>query len=416
MTLAVLPELRVKIGLKGTITLTQKFIDGMLEYLKYWDGPVTACMQPTEERSWNLDEVEIDRARLPFKVEVISFDHPGLGRVLAEAKVILGSVSYQQNQLSSLCRSIGVPCVYVSEYCLRVPIVHMNRRNKTIINSDLIVDDLPGLSVSKERQDGTINDRVANDRTIVARADDHVEDGLIYRNASLSQDLWYHQIAHTHHLSGCSNDRPAADRVQPLEPRHARLAINDLEPLRIQVQAMIVGHAVLIKNVKDSLIQAAKGRLLKNDVAEVRGHHEAIFRVHRKEIAEEQPSPRLRVNPVGHGETVKFLKVRSMPTRQDLGKEFQPQDPQVKLVVEQFRVPAHFPDIGAGNECDSFCDRQGAELGVLRVEKNHNVRFFSRAEAAGRLRKSEVIFELTIGCIRQNQVLHFVLLSVLEGN
>ena len=73
MTLAVLPELKVKIGLKGTITLTQKFIDGMLEYLKYWDGPVTAYMQPTEERSWNLDEVEIDRARLPFKVEVISF-------------------------------------------------------------------------------------------------------------------------------------------------------------------------------------------------------------------------------------------------------------------------------------------------------------------------------------------------------
>ena len=131
MTLAVLPELKVKIGLKGTITLTQKFIDGMLEYLKYWDGPVTAYMQPTEERSWNLDEVEIDRARLPFKVEVISFDDPGLGRVLAGAKVILGSVSYHQNQLSSLCRSIGVPCVYVSEYSLktRCQIVRADTRN-----------------------------------------------------------------------------------------------------------------------------------------------------------------------------------------------------------------------------------------------------------------------------------------------
>jgi len=131
MTLAVLPELRVKIGLKGTITLTQKFIDGMREYLKYWDGPVTACMQPTEERSWNLDEVEIDRARLPFKVEVISFDDPRLGRVLATAKVILGSVSYHQNQLSSLCRSIGVPCVYVSENSLktRCQIVRADTRN-----------------------------------------------------------------------------------------------------------------------------------------------------------------------------------------------------------------------------------------------------------------------------------------------
>jgi len=119
MTLAVLPELKVKVGPNGTLTLTQKFIDGMLEYSKYWNGPVTALMEPSVDRSWNLDEVEIDPGQLPFKVEVTSYDDPGLGRILSGYRAILGSVSYRQNHLSKLCQSISVPCVYVSENTLR---------------------------------------------------------------------------------------------------------------------------------------------------------------------------------------------------------------------------------------------------------------------------------------------------------
>jgi|SRR5271166_5845943 len=119
MTLAVLTDLGVRVVPKGTIILTQKFIDGMVEYLKYWDGPVAAIMEPTNKPSWNLDEVEIDPARLPFKVEVFSYNDPGLGRLLAGRKMILASVSHRQNHLSTLCRSIGVPCVYVAEFTLK---------------------------------------------------------------------------------------------------------------------------------------------------------------------------------------------------------------------------------------------------------------------------------------------------------
>ncbi len=119
MSLAVLPELRVGFGPNGTIILTQKFIDGMVEYLKYWDGSAVAIMEPTDKPSWNLDEVAVDPARLPFQVEVISYDDPGLGEVLAGRTVALASLSHRQSHISRLCRSIGVPCVYVSEYTFK---------------------------------------------------------------------------------------------------------------------------------------------------------------------------------------------------------------------------------------------------------------------------------------------------------
>ena len=119
MSLAVLPELRIGFGPKGTIILTQKFIDGMVEYLKYWDGSAVAIMEPTDKPSWNLDEVEVDPARLPFQVEAVSYDDPGLGELLAGHTVVLASLSHLQSHISRLCRSIGVPCVYVSEYTFK---------------------------------------------------------------------------------------------------------------------------------------------------------------------------------------------------------------------------------------------------------------------------------------------------------
>jgi colanic acid/amylovoran biosynthesis glycosyltransferase len=133
-SLAVLPQLRARITPNGGVILTQKFIDGMEKYAEYWDGPVTAFMEPTEVASSNLDEVESDRAKLPFKVEVVSFADPKLTQLLASHRLVLGSVCYEQNGLADLCRSIGVPCIYVAEYSLktRFQIVHSDVTNPVI--------------------------------------------------------------------------------------------------------------------------------------------------------------------------------------------------------------------------------------------------------------------------------------------
>src|SRR5690348_4699139 len=135
MVLAVLPALKARREPGGGFTLTQKFIDGMREYRNAWDVPTTVFMEPTEEGSTNLDEVEVDPASLPFKLEVMSYDDPALGPALAGHRVVLGTVSYRQNHLSTLCRSIGVPCVYVSECTLKTrgQIVRADTQNPLLV-------------------------------------------------------------------------------------------------------------------------------------------------------------------------------------------------------------------------------------------------------------------------------------------
>ena len=100
--------------------LTQKFIDGMQKYVEYWDGPVIALMESRSSPTSNLDEVENDPRAIAIQTRSKrSNADPDLGRKLAGCRLVLGSTCFQMNHLSVLCQSIGVPCVYVSEYSLR---------------------------------------------------------------------------------------------------------------------------------------------------------------------------------------------------------------------------------------------------------------------------------------------------------
>jgi glycosyltransferase involved in cell wall biosynthesis len=91
----------------------------MQRYVELWDGPVAAFMEATYDPGSNLDEDEYDTGKLSFKIETVSFDDPNLATLLAGNRLVLGSVSYRQNRLAALCRSIGVPCVYVAELTLK---------------------------------------------------------------------------------------------------------------------------------------------------------------------------------------------------------------------------------------------------------------------------------------------------------
>jgi glycosyltransferase involved in cell wall biosynthesis len=119
MGLTVLPALRARKVTNGNVVLTEKFIDGMMKYMEYWDVPTTVIMEPSEVATTNLDEVEVNPAGLPFRLQVMSYDAPELGSALAGSRVVLSSLMHRQNHLSAVCRSVGVPCVYVAEYNLR---------------------------------------------------------------------------------------------------------------------------------------------------------------------------------------------------------------------------------------------------------------------------------------------------------
>jgi colanic acid/amylovoran biosynthesis glycosyltransferase len=118
-TLAVVPSLTARAVPNGGVVLTKKFINGMRKYVEYWDGPVAAFMEPAHVPTSNLDEIEINPAKLPFTLKIVRFDDPNFGQLLAKHRLVLGSVSHRQNHLEALCRSSGLPCVYVAEFSLK---------------------------------------------------------------------------------------------------------------------------------------------------------------------------------------------------------------------------------------------------------------------------------------------------------
>lgn len=117
--LLVLPSLKAVAKDDGRVVVTQKFVDGMTEYVNSWDGPVRAVLEPADATSNNLDNVAVVPAALPFELEVVSFRDPRINDHLRESAVALGGTDHRQNHFATLCANLGTPYVVNTEYTLQ---------------------------------------------------------------------------------------------------------------------------------------------------------------------------------------------------------------------------------------------------------------------------------------------------------
>ena len=129
--LAVLPSLCVTPRADGRVTLTRKFIEGVQEYQRTWQGEVTVYAEVASSPSDSLDNVALTQSELPFVLHLVNFDELASAPGFAECSIVLASASHRQNHLASLCRKIGLRCVYVTEYSLktRYQIIDAETRN-----------------------------------------------------------------------------------------------------------------------------------------------------------------------------------------------------------------------------------------------------------------------------------------------
>jgi colanic acid/amylovoran biosynthesis glycosyltransferase len=116
--LVLLPPLPARRYVDGRVGMTRKFLAGVEEYLRHWRGPVRVVMEPSGQGGTQLDEVAITPAALPFELRLVPFGED-LTPHLRGASVVVAFTSHRQNRLTSLCKRLGVPSVYVTEYTLR---------------------------------------------------------------------------------------------------------------------------------------------------------------------------------------------------------------------------------------------------------------------------------------------------------
>ncbi len=113
--LIVVPTIRVATHPDGRLVMPRKFVDGMLQNVKLWQGPVSAVIEPADRPDNNLDLESFDPAELPFAVSATRFDSPEFADKLRGARVVLASLDWRQTHVAKLCADLGIACVYIAE-------------------------------------------------------------------------------------------------------------------------------------------------------------------------------------------------------------------------------------------------------------------------------------------------------------
>lgn len=103
----------------GKIMLTEKFVDGMKLYKELWDGPILHLCEPADQPSGNLDNIEVLAKNSNFDTICAPITDDMLRRSIPKRSLVLASVGEHFNSVSAICKELGVPCVYVTEYNLR---------------------------------------------------------------------------------------------------------------------------------------------------------------------------------------------------------------------------------------------------------------------------------------------------------
>lgn len=102
----------------GRVSLTRKFMEGVEELMRFWQGPVSVLLEAHAQPGDNLDNMAVAPRDLPFSLKIVNFDALVNEGELRDASVALGSTGYRQNHIPKLCHRLGVAFAITSEYSL----------------------------------------------------------------------------------------------------------------------------------------------------------------------------------------------------------------------------------------------------------------------------------------------------------
>lgn len=103
----------------GTVLLTRKALSGLERHAALWGGSVRVILRPGGASTGNLDDVVLERARLPFACEILPLDAAEVRARARAAAVVLSVPDHRLLGMAALCREHRVGYVITTEYSLR---------------------------------------------------------------------------------------------------------------------------------------------------------------------------------------------------------------------------------------------------------------------------------------------------------
>jgi len=118
-TLLLLPSLAAKRAVDGSFMLTRKFVEGVMQYVQHWPGPVCVCVDEAHSDDGNMDPVAVRPDHEAFSVMWRPGSSAAIRKLIGEAGLVLASLVEKNVQVADVGREVETPVVYISEYSLR---------------------------------------------------------------------------------------------------------------------------------------------------------------------------------------------------------------------------------------------------------------------------------------------------------
>lgn len=129
--LLILPVLKATRGPRGGFVLTQKYMDGVAGYAKHWPGPVTSLVALDSTPTTDMDHVEVLPDDTETGIELRPDTPEALTERIKDAALVSTFLSPFELPTAQLCKRLGVPIAFVSEYTLQtdIQIIHAQTKN-----------------------------------------------------------------------------------------------------------------------------------------------------------------------------------------------------------------------------------------------------------------------------------------------
>lgn len=119
LELVVLPQDHARFLPDGSVCTAQRLLDEMHDYARLWPGPVAALLRPAPTLDLDEAPVVVDPADLPFGLFRANLhDERRLAGALVDAAVVLATLETDHLKVATICRRLGVPCVFATRHTL----------------------------------------------------------------------------------------------------------------------------------------------------------------------------------------------------------------------------------------------------------------------------------------------------------